>query len=139
MRDVIVIGARVAGSPTASCWRARAWTCWWSTGRAFRATRGRGGRRSQLPHQAAAVDGLLTYWEGVDCPGGEIYSLERRSAGAWPTNDGLVMTYVGWPIDEFKAFRAESKATSCAPWTAPAGIMLGKLFSGRRRAVAAMP
>ena len=48
-----------------------------------------------------------TYWEGVDCPGGELYTRERRAIGAWPTNDGLVMTYVGWPIGEFKAFRAD--------------------------------
>jgi 2-polyprenyl-6-methoxyphenol hydroxylase-like FAD-dependent oxidoreductase len=48
-----------------------------------------------------------TYWEGVDCPGGELYTRERRAIGAWPTNDGLVMTYVGWPIDEFTAFRSD--------------------------------
>ena len=48
-----------------------------------------------------------TYWEGVDCPGGELYTRGRRAMGAWPTNDGMVMTYVGWPIGEFKAFRAD--------------------------------
>jgi hypothetical protein len=27
--------------------------------------------------------------------------------GAWPTNDGLTMTYVAWPVEEFPAFRAD--------------------------------
>ena len=35
-----------------------------------------------------------TYWSGVELGGGEIYSREcvHRLVGAWPTNDGLVMT-----------------------------------------------
>ena len=47
-----------------------------------------------------------TYWAGLPVDGGEIYGRDRRLIGAWPTNDGLVMTYVGGPIDEFQAFRA---------------------------------
>jgi hypothetical protein len=27
--------------------------------------------------------------------------------GAWPTNDGLTMTYVEWLVEEFRAFRAD--------------------------------
>ena len=48
-----------------------------------------------------------TYWEGVPLGGGEIYGMDRRAAGAWPTNDGLVMTFVAWPAGEFAAFRAD--------------------------------
>ena len=48
-----------------------------------------------------------TYWEGVDLAGGEIHGRGRRAAGLWPTNDGLVMSYVAWPIEEFPAFRAD--------------------------------
>jgi 2-polyprenyl-6-methoxyphenol hydroxylase-like FAD-dependent oxidoreductase len=51
--------------------------------------------------------GCYTYWEGLPLQGGEIYARERRAVGAWPTNDGLTMTYVAWPVGEFAAFRAE--------------------------------
>jgi 2-polyprenyl-6-methoxyphenol hydroxylase-like FAD-dependent oxidoreductase len=48
-----------------------------------------------------------TYWDGVPLQGGELYARPRRAMGAWPTNDGLTMTYVGWPVEEFPAFRAD--------------------------------
>lgn len=48
-----------------------------------------------------------TYWSGVPIQGGEIYGRDRRMIGAWPTNDGLVVTYVAAPPDEFGAFRAD--------------------------------
>jgi 2-polyprenyl-6-methoxyphenol hydroxylase-like FAD-dependent oxidoreductase len=51
--------------------------------------------------------GCYTYWEGLPLQGGEMYARERRAVGAWPTNDGLTMTYVAWPVDEFAAFRAD--------------------------------
>jgi 2-polyprenyl-6-methoxyphenol hydroxylase-like FAD-dependent oxidoreductase len=35
------------------------------------------------------------YWEGVELTGGERYSLDRLAVSAWPTNDGLTMTYAG--------------------------------------------
>jgi 2-polyprenyl-6-methoxyphenol hydroxylase-like FAD-dependent oxidoreductase len=47
------------------------------------------------------------YWEGVPVEGGEIYGRPRRAIGAWPTNDGLLLTYVAWPIEEFGAFRTD--------------------------------
>ena len=50
---------------------------------------------------------FYTYWEGVDCGGGELYGLAGRAAGAWPTNDGLVMTYLAWPAAEFNDFRSD--------------------------------
>ena len=48
-----------------------------------------------------------TYWDGVPVDGGTIWSRGRRAIGAWPTNDGLVMTYIAWPVEEFEAFRAD--------------------------------
>src|SRR5512132_2585334 len=48
-----------------------------------------------------------TYWANVPMTGGEIFGRERRQIGAWPTNDGLVMTYVAAPADEFRRFRAD--------------------------------
>jgi 2-polyprenyl-6-methoxyphenol hydroxylase-like FAD-dependent oxidoreductase len=51
--------------------------------------------------------GYDTYWAGLPMRGGEMYARERRMIGAWPTNDGLVVTYVAAPIDEFHAFRSD--------------------------------
>jgi flavin-dependent dehydrogenase len=48
-----------------------------------------------------------TYWENVAVSGGELYSRDRRAVGAWPTNDGLLMTAVMWPAAEFGDFRAD--------------------------------
>jgi 2-polyprenyl-6-methoxyphenol hydroxylase-like FAD-dependent oxidoreductase len=49
------------------------------------------------------------YWEGVELDGGQIYARERRMMGAWPTNDGLTLTFVSAPRDEFAAFRADPR------------------------------
>ncbi len=46
-----------------------------------------------------------TYWADVPVDGGEIHALPRRAVGAWPTNDGLLLTYIAWPIEEFESFR----------------------------------
>ncbi len=58
----------------------------------------------ERPAQSVAC---YTYWSGVPVKGGELYARGRRAIGAWPTNDGLVMTYVAWPAAEFEAFRAD--------------------------------
>jgi flavin-dependent dehydrogenase len=51
--------------------------------------------------------GYYTYFSGVPLDGGEIYSRDRRAIGVWPTNDGLILIYVAWPIAEFHTFRAD--------------------------------
>ncbi|HEV8191407.1 MAG TPA: NAD(P)/FAD-dependent oxidoreductase [Ktedonobacterales bacterium] len=51
--------------------------------------------------------GYYTYFSGVPLNGGEIYSRDRRAIGAWPTNDGLTLIYVAWPIAEFHTVRAD--------------------------------
>jgi 2-polyprenyl-6-methoxyphenol hydroxylase-like FAD-dependent oxidoreductase len=58
--------------------------------------------------------GYYTYWKGVPLERGEIYGRGRRLIGAWPTNDGLVMTYVAWPADEFHAFRRDPEGNLLA-------------------------
>jgi len=52
-----------------------------------------------------------TCWSGVPVQGGEIYGRDRRLIGAWPTNDGLVVTYVAAPPDEFGAFRTDPEGS----------------------------
>jgi flavin-dependent dehydrogenase len=48
---------------------------------------------------------FYTYWEGVPVDGGAMYGRPGRALGAWPTNDGLLMTYLAWPIARFSEFR----------------------------------
>jgi flavin-dependent dehydrogenase len=62
--------------------------------------------RAQPPRSVA----YYTYWSGVPLEGGRMYSRERRMIGAWPTNHGLLMTYVAAPRDEFGAFRADPES-----------------------------
>jgi len=51
--------------------------------------------------------GYYTYWAGVPLNGGELYARPRRLVGAWPTNDGLTITYVAAPHDDLAHFRAD--------------------------------
>jgi 2-polyprenyl-6-methoxyphenol hydroxylase-like FAD-dependent oxidoreductase len=57
--------------------------------------------------QPARSVAYYTYWAGVPLDEGRMYARERRLIGAWPTNDGLVMTYVAAPAAEFDAFRSD--------------------------------
>jgi 2-polyprenyl-6-methoxyphenol hydroxylase-like FAD-dependent oxidoreductase len=68
--------------------------------------------------------GCYTYWSGVPAPagpgfpapawpglpapaGGELYGRPGLAVGAWPTNDGLLMTYLAWPAARFAEFRRD--------------------------------
>jgi flavin-dependent dehydrogenase len=53
---------------------------------------------------------FYTYWQDVPLDTVELYSSGRRLAGAFPTNDGLTITYVGWPLAEFDVFRRDPLA-----------------------------
>jgi flavin-dependent dehydrogenase len=50
---------------------------------------------------------FYTYWEGVPVDGGAMYGRPGCALGAWPTNDGLLMTYLAWPIARFGEFRQD--------------------------------
>ncbi len=50
---------------------------------------------------------FYTYWEGVPMAGGEIYGRPARAVGLWPTNDGLVMSYLAAPVSGFADFRRD--------------------------------
>jgi 2-polyprenyl-6-methoxyphenol hydroxylase-like FAD-dependent oxidoreductase len=52
-----------------------------------------------------------SYFSGVPATGGEIYNADRRTIGAWPTNDGLLIVYIAWPIREFPDFRADVESS----------------------------
>ncbi len=57
--------------------------------------------------QPARSMACYTYWEGVPLGGGEMYGRDRRAVGVWPTNDGLAITSIAWPIAEYDEFRAD--------------------------------
>src|SRR6185369_1911688 len=50
---------------------------------------------------------FYTYWTGVPVDGGEIYGRPGRAVGLWPTNDGLVMSYLAGPAAGFAEFRRD--------------------------------
>jgi flavin-dependent dehydrogenase len=51
-----------------------------------------------------------SYWSGVPLESVEFYAREHRGFGALPTHDGLTTIIVGWPHDEFHAYRADIEA-----------------------------
>lgn len=55
--------------------------------------------------QPAKAFGYYTYWSDVPLNRGELYGRERRFGGAFPTNNGLIITYVSGPAAEFHDFR----------------------------------
>ena len=59
---------------------------------------------------AARTFAFYGYWDGLPVKGGEIYSGTEFAASAWPTNDGLTMTYVAGPIANFEAIRRDPTA-----------------------------
>ena len=63
--------------------------------------------------------------------GGEIYTRQRRAIGAWPTNDGLTLTYVAWPVEELPAFRADVEGSGLRTLDL-AGDLGERVRAGRR-------
>jgi len=63
---------------------------------------------AQLYNQRPALSmGFYTYWEDVPIKGNEMYVRDRCLIIACPTNDGVVMTYITTPVDEFRHFRSD--------------------------------
>jgi 2-polyprenyl-6-methoxyphenol hydroxylase-like FAD-dependent oxidoreductase len=101
---------------------------------------GADGKHSLVAAQAGAgtdretprlTGAFYTYWEGVPVRGGELYGRPGRAFGAWPTNDGLTITFASWPIDEFDDVRTDVEGNFLR--TADlAGDLGERLRSGRR-------
>jgi 2-polyprenyl-6-methoxyphenol hydroxylase-like FAD-dependent oxidoreductase len=90
-------------------------------------------RAGSAPYkQTPSLTGAFyTYWEGVSLRGGELYGRPGRAFGAWPTNDGLTITFASWPVDEFDDFRSDVEGNFLR--TADlAGDLGERLRSGRR-------
>ena len=54
--------------------------------------------------------GYYTCWSGVPVEGLELYLRERRFILVFPTHHNLACIAVGWPREEFRAFRADIEA-----------------------------
>jgi len=72
-----------------------------------------------------------TYWADVPVTGGELYGRPGCAVGAWPTNDGLVMTYLAWPNARFAEFRADPEGNFLRTLDA---VGLGERVRAGRRA-----
>jgi flavin-dependent dehydrogenase len=77
---------------------------------------GADGRRSRLARLLAAPEydsvpsltcWYFSYWSGVPHRGVEIYIRPDKVAFAFPTNDGLVGIFVGWPAERLPVVRAD--------------------------------
>jgi 2-polyprenyl-6-methoxyphenol hydroxylase-like FAD-dependent oxidoreductase len=85
-------------------------------------------RYKEVPGRTMAY---YTYWADVPLDRGEVYVRDRRAIGAWPTNDGLVMTYVGAPTQDFAEFRRDPEAGLLAALDL-AGDLGKRVREGRR-------
>jgi 2-polyprenyl-6-methoxyphenol hydroxylase-like FAD-dependent oxidoreductase len=84
-------------------------------------------RRSEPARSIATY----TYWDGVPLDGAEVHNLDRRAVGAWPTNDGLVMTYMAWPAAELDRLRADVEGHLLSTLD-QAGTLGQRVRAGRR-------
>ena len=89
------------------------------------------GGATSYHERPALTMACYTYFEGVPVQGGEVHGLGRRSVGVWPTNDGLVMTFVSCPAAEFESFRADVEANLMATFDM-AGELGERIRAGRR-------
>jgi flavin-dependent dehydrogenase len=83
--------------------------------------------RTRQPQSMA----FYTYWEGVPADGGELYGRPGCALGAWPTDDGLLMTYLAWPIARFAEFRQDIEGNFLRTLDA---VGLGERIRAGRRA-----
>jgi 2-polyprenyl-6-methoxyphenol hydroxylase-like FAD-dependent oxidoreductase len=74
---------------------------------------------------------FYTYWADVPVTGGELYGRPGCAVGAWPTNGGLVMTYLAWPSARFDEFRADPEGNFLRTLDA---VGLGERIRAGRRA-----
>jgi flavin-dependent dehydrogenase len=90
----------------------------------------RAARARTYRERSARSLAFYTYWQDVPLGTAELYSANRRLAGAFPTNDGLTITYIGWPLAEFDTFRRDPLANVLATLDA-AGPLGERVRAGR--------
>ena len=75
--------------------------------------------------------GYYSYWPGLKAEPGEILVLPERQIVIWPTNDGLTMIVVGFPIAEFPEVRANIEGKFWGALQAVPGLT-ERLYTGRQ-------
>ncbi len=93
-------------------------------------------REVQAPvyrEQPALTTGFYTYWSGVASDRGHVCAGPEAMVGAWPTDDGLTMTYVGWPAARFESVRADPEGALLGALR-QAGDLGQRVVAGRREA-----
>jgi 2-polyprenyl-6-methoxyphenol hydroxylase-like FAD-dependent oxidoreductase len=72
-----------------------------------------------------------SYWSDVPIQGGAMHTDGERTLGVWPTNDGLVVTYLGLPAAAFESVRHDPEAAFLRHLDA-AGALGEAVRAGRR-------
>jgi 2-polyprenyl-6-methoxyphenol hydroxylase-like FAD-dependent oxidoreductase len=75
--------------------------------------------------------GYYSYWAGIAPGPGELIVLPDRQIAIWPTNDGLMMIVIGFPIAEFPEVRADIEGKFWGTMQAVPGLA-ERLRAGRR-------
>jgi 2-polyprenyl-6-methoxyphenol hydroxylase-like FAD-dependent oxidoreductase len=74
----------------------------------------------------------FSYWSGVPVSGSTLYSRPYRSVVAFPTHDDLTVVSVSWPVDEFRAARADIAGSYHRTIAEVAPELAERLSGGRR-------
>src|SRR5581483_1203502 len=72
-----------------------------------------------------------TYWSGERSDAAELYPRDRRMLISGPTNDGLEIVIAYWPVEEFRAVRADVGRAFAAA-VASAAPLAERLAAGER-------
>jgi flavin-dependent dehydrogenase len=76
--------------------------------------------------------GYYSYWSDVECDRAELFLHDRRFTVAFPTNEGLTLVAVGFPMEEFDEVRKDAEERFLA--TLDEMGDLGERVRGGRRA-----
>ena len=77
---------------------------------------------SELRTEAPPTVAVYTYWGGLPVEGGEIYQRPRRTLALWPTNDGLTLSYMAWPIAAFERVPSRHRGRDQSARSEEAGL-----------------
>ena len=75
-----------------------------------------------------------SYWSGIPTDGVEMYARAGRFLFALPTNDGLTLVGVVWPVDEFATVRADLEGSFLRTLGEHASGLAERALAGRREA-----
>jgi flavin-dependent dehydrogenase len=90
--------------------------------------------RATIDQEKPAVAcAYYTYWSDVSVPRVELYPRPGSVIIAFPTNDGLVCTFMEWPREQFQVVRADIEG-QCLKMVEQLPALAERLRSGKRAA-----